>query len=130
MNYSPEMTTTAIKMVLSLLLVLAMVWGLYRLARRGLGPGAGSSNGRQIQVLANHYLGVKKSIALVQVPGSILVLGISADRVNLLSRINDTEVIANLNSRNSVDVKSGFRDQLQRILHPMNTGWKPVNKEK
>jgi flagellar protein FliO/FliZ len=130
MNYSPEMTTTAIKMVLSLLLVLAMVWGLYRLARRGLGTGAGSSNGRLIQVLANHYLGVKKSIALVQVPGSILVLGISADRVNLLSRINDKEVIANLNSRNSVDVKSGFRDQLQRILHPMNTGWKPVNKEK
>lgn len=130
MNYTPEMTTTAIKMVLSLVLVLAILWGLYRFTRRGLNAGPAGANGPLIQVLANQYLGVKKSITLVQVPGAVLVLGVTADRVNLLSRIKDPEIIAGFEKAHSKETKTSFRDQLQRLLNPMNAGWKPTDRGK
>ena len=129
MNYTPEMTTTAIKMVLSLLLVLAMLWGLYRFTRRNLASGPVGAHGRFIKVLANQYLGVKKSITLVQVPGAILVLGVSADRVNLLSRIKDPDIISRFEKQAQPGTPKGFRDQLQRLLHPMNAGWKPSGQD-
>jgi flagellar biosynthetic protein FliO len=129
MNYPPEMTTTAIKMVLSLLVVLAMLWGLYRFTRRNLVSGPIGANGRLIKVLANQYLGVKKSITLVQVPGAILVLGVSADRVNLLSRIKDPDIVSRFEKQEQPGTKTGFRDQLQRFLHPMNAGWKPAGRD-
>lgn len=129
MNYTPEMTTAAVKMVLSLLLVLAMLWGLYRFARRHLNTGSVGVNGRLIHVLASQYLGVKKNITLVQVPGAILVLGISADRMNLLFRIRDPEIISSFEKHHQTSTKIGFRDQLQRLLHPMNAGWKPAGRD-
>lgn len=129
MNPTPEMTTTAIKMVLSLVLVLAMLWGIYRFTRRSLNSGPAGANGRLIHVLANQYLGIKKSITLVQVPGAILVLGVSADRVNLLSRITDPEIISGFEKQHQPETKTSFRDQLQRLLHPMNAGWKPVGRD-
>ena len=53
MNYAPEMTTTALKMLLSLGIVLALVWGLYRLARRNLPGIQAGPRGKLIQVLAS-----------------------------------------------------------------------------
>jgi flagellar biosynthetic protein FliO len=130
MNYAPEMTSTALKMIVSLIVVLGMVWGLYRIARRSLGTAPTGPNGKWIQVLASHYLGVKKSITLVQVPGAILVLGISADKVSLLSRIKDPELLSKLQNKTPTDPKRGFRDHLNRLLHPMDEGWKTANQEK
>jgi flagellar protein FliO/FliZ len=116
MNYSPEMTTATLKMVFSLALVLAIVWGLYRLARRNLPGAQGGSRGKMIQVLASHYLGVKKSIVVVQVPGSILVLGIGTEQVNLLSRIDDPAAIAEFQNTERSIGKTNFRNHLQRIM--------------
>jgi flagellar protein FliO/FliZ len=118
MNYAPEMTTTALKMLLSLGIVLALVWGLYRLARHNLPGIQAGSRGKLIQVLASHYLGVKKSIAVVQVPGAILVLGIGTEQVNLLSRIDDPAAVAEFQRNEVKDNKPSFRNQLQRMLHP------------
>ena len=113
MSYSPDLTTAAVKMVLSLLVVLALLWGLYRWARHAL-PGGGK--GSMIKVLASHYLGTKKSIAIVQVPGQILVLGIGAEQINLLSRIDDPEVVAEMAfPANPANRAGGFRQQLQRM---------------
>lgn len=120
MNYAPEMTAAALKMLLSLGIVLALVWGLYRLARRN-GPAIqAGAKGKLIHVLANHYLGVKKSIAVVQVPGAILVLGIGAEQVNLLSRVDDPAVLAEFQPNDVTSNKSTFRSQLQRLLHSGN----------
>ena len=112
----PDMTMAAVKMTLALVLVLALVWGAYRWTRRSLPMGQSGGKGRMIKVLANHYLGVKKTITVVEVPGSVLVLGISADRVNLLSRIDDPEVLADLRkSPAEGSPLRSFRDQLQRL---------------
>jgi flagellar protein FliO/FliZ len=112
----PEITMAAVKMILSLLIVLGLLWAVYRWTRRSLSMGQGGSSGRLIKILANHYLGMKKAITVVEVPGAVLVLGISADRVNLLSRIDDPEVLAAVQKTTGEATPARrFRDQLQRL---------------
>jgi flagellar biogenesis protein FliO len=44
---------------------------------------------KMIEVISNHHLGPKKSIAVVRVAGHMLVLGITDDAINLITRIPD-----------------------------------------
>lgn len=56
----------------------------------GFAKSAASGLGRKdkmIEVLSNHYLGPKKSIAVVRVMGRTLVLGVTNDSINLISQI-------------------------------------------
>jgi flagellar protein FliO/FliZ len=120
MSHSPDLIAATLKMIFSLGIVLALVWMLQRWLRRAL-PGANGSGGRGrwIKVLGSHHLGMKKSITLVKVPGSILVLGIGADQINLLTRIEDPAVIAGVDTVEEIKPMPGFRDQLQRIIRPL-----------
>jgi len=119
MNYSPDMTVAALKMLGSLALVLAVLWALHRWARRRLPNGAVGDNGRLVKVLASHHLGVKKAIMVVQVPGSVLVLGVGSEQVNLLSRIDDPAAVATLVRSEAEKGTLGFRDQLDRITRSL-----------
>jgi flagellar protein FliO/FliZ len=119
---SPDLTMATVKMVLALVAILAVFWGAYRWSRGSFSMGQGGFNkGRMIRVLANHYLGMKKSISVVEVPGAVLVLGISADRVNLLSRIDDPETIAALHLQSDPGAAPNFRDQLHRISRSLRS---------
>lgn len=118
MNYSPDITTATIKMIFSLGLVLALVWGLYRLAKRKVSMINGGGKGQLIQVVENHSLGVKKNIAMVKVPGSVLILGIGPDRVALLTQIEDPAVIKNIEAvQSSPGTVMSFKEQLRRFTH-------------
>lgn len=44
---------------------------------------------RMIEVVSTHYLGPKKSIAVVRVAGKMMVLGVSQDSINLITRLED-----------------------------------------
>jgi flagellar biosynthetic protein FliO len=92
MNAAPDMITAGLKMIAALGVVLALIlfllYGLRRMSGQRLGP----LGGKRIQVVESHYLGVKKSIALVQVPGKVLVLGLTADRINLLDTLDETSI--------------------------------------
>jgi len=122
MNEAPDLTMAAIKMVLSLALVLAILYLAYRWTRRSLPAGTAGGKGRLIQVLGSQYLGVKKSITVVRVPGNILVLGIGNEQINLLTKIDDPNVMAAFTSESERDGRAGgFKDQLQRMLRPMQT---------
>ncbi len=92
MNATPDIMTTGLKMVAALGMVLAlilfMLYGLRKITGRRLGGG----RGKHIQVLESHYMGVKKSIAMVHVPGKVLVLGITTDRITLLDTIDDDRI--------------------------------------
>lgn len=116
MNYSPDITTATIKMVFSLGLILALVWGLYRLAKKNLPMVNNGGRGRLIQVVESHCIGVKKHIAMVKVPGSVLVLGIGSDKMSLLSKIEDPEVVQSIEAaqRQSGQALS-FKDHLRRL---------------
>ena len=93
MNATPDMLTAGLKMIASLglvlLLILGLLYGLRKMNRQRFG-GAG---GGQIQVLESRYMGVKKTISLVSVPGKVLVVGISGDRINLLDTLDEDTVL-------------------------------------
>jgi flagellar protein FliO/FliZ len=116
MSTTPDLTLATVKMVISLGVVLAIIWGLYRLAKKNLPVVQGSGKGKMMHVLESQYLGMKKTITMVQIPGAILVLGVGSDKVNLLSRIDDPAIIKNLttNAANHRCVLS-FKDQFQRL---------------
>jgi flagellar biogenesis protein FliO len=78
-----------------------------------------------IRVLGSHYLGVKKTISIVQVPGSILVLGISADRINLLERIDDPSLLEELCQHEESKPGLSFKDHLQRFSNPLRSRIQP-----
>ena len=116
MNSAPDLTMAAVKMIVSLAIVLGIVWGLYRVVRKTMPSVQGRGGGRLIQVLENQYLGVKKSIAMVQVPGAVLVLGISADKVQLLTRLDDPDIVSKITSRTDQrGPATSFKSHLQRL---------------
>ena len=89
MNAAPDMVVAGLKMLAALggvlALILVLLHGLRKMSGgRGIGFGA-----KHIQLLERYHLGVKKSIALVRVPGRVLVLGISADRIDLLDKLDE-----------------------------------------
>lgn len=97
MSNSPDLTMAALKMLFSLFVVLAIIWGLYRVAKRSLPAAAqGSGKGKSMKIIESQHLGLKKNITMVQIPGSVLVLGISAEHVNLLTKIDDPDIIQGL----------------------------------
>ena len=60
-----------------------MLGAIGRFARQNLGR-----QGKMIEVVSNHYLGPKKSIAVVKVAGRMLVLGITNENINLITQIS------------------------------------------
>ena len=61
-----------------------------KLARTGLGV-KGLGNKAAIEILANHHLGPKKSIAVVRVAGRTMVVGITEQSINLISQLTSEE---------------------------------------
>ena len=90
MNPMPDMITAGLKMIAALGVVLGMLLLLMYGMRKLSGQRIGMTGGKRIQVLENHYMGVKKSISLVRVPGKVLVLGITGDRINLLDTLDES----------------------------------------
>lgn len=129
MNYAPDLTSAAIKMMLSLGVVLFIVWGLYRLAKTKLPIHPMGGRHKFIQIIDSRYVGVKKSVAMVQVPGSVLVLGIGSDNVNLLTQINDPEVLKDIKTSSGGHRSLSFRDQLQRFTQPQNNRQSKADEE-
>ena len=72
---------------------------LSRFARSGLGRISGiGSKPRMIEVLSTQHLGPKNSIAVVRVMEQVLVLGITADAINLITQVGEGEAGVGLES--------------------------------
>ncbi|BBO73711.1 hypothetical protein DSCW_11280 [Desulfosarcina widdelii] len=121
MNGAPDILTAGLKMIASLgvvlVMILALLYGLRRLTRQRMGTGGG----KQIQVLESHYMGVKKTISLVHVPGKVLVVGVAGDRINLLDTLEEDDVL----SRIASDAPpQSFGPILSQRLRQLGRGWK------
>ena len=105
-----------LKMIAVLVLVVGGLVFLNVYVRRQLQSGRGGARGRRIHVLENAHLGVKKSIAMVQVPGAVLVLGVTAERIALLERIDHPEGIHGAQADRADNAPEGsFKAHLQRL---------------
>ena len=68
-----------------------------------------------IRVLANQYIGLKKNISLVEIPGAILVVGITGDSICLLTKIEDKTILDQIHDQGSGRITPSFTDQLNKI---------------
>ena len=93
MNYHPDLLSTALKMITALVIVLGALFIVFYFLKRILKRDVGGSSEKLIRVLSSTYIGVKKTISLIEVPGSILVLGVTSDNICLLAKIEDEEIL-------------------------------------
>jgi flagellar protein FliO/FliZ len=114
MNTAPDVVSSGLQMLMALGIVLGGLLGVFYLLKRYLKRDSGGAKGQLIRVIASQYIGIKKNIALVEVPGTILVVGISNDKISLLTKIEDKEVLEGLRQEVS-GITPSFSDHLQRL---------------
>lgn len=114
MNSSPDVVSGAFQMLTALGIVLGGLLLVFYFMKRYLKRDVGGSSGQLIQVIASQYIGIKKNIALVKVPGTILVVGVSNDKISMLTKIEDKEIIEAIQQEAS-GISPSFSDHLQRL---------------
>jgi flagellar protein FliO/FliZ len=99
----PDIFYTALKMLGILLVLLGGLYACLRLMKRLLHAGFTRKNDQLIRVLNVRSVGIKKQIALVEVPGAVLVVGMTGDHMQLLDKIVDADI------RNQISASVGQR---------------------
>ena len=115
MTYQPDLWHTALRLGLALGLVLLICWGALVFSRRFSHRTPAGGVGDLLQVLGHQYLGMKRTLTLVKIPGAVLVLGVTADRIQLLSRIDDPEQLAAIEKGGDTPRKSLFAEHMAKL---------------
>jgi len=115
MNNHPDLISTSLKMLIVLTILVGGLLITFYYTKRKIGKQIGGSKGKLVRVLGNTYIGVKKQISLVEIPGAVLVLGLSGDNISLLAKIDDDKILGNIKSFEEVKGLSSFSDQLQKL---------------
>ncbi|MEJ2284415.1 MAG: flagellar biosynthetic protein FliO [Desulfobacterales bacterium] len=114
MTTAPDALSSTLQMLTALAVVLGGLFIVFYFLKRFMKRNVGGQGTPLIRVIANQYIGVKKNIALIEVPGTVLVVGISNDRINLLTQIEDQDVLDRIKEESS-HMTPSFADQLQRL---------------
>ena len=114
MTTAPDALSSTLQMLTALAIVLGGLFVVFYFLKRFLKRDVGAQGAPLIRVIANQYIGVKKNIALVEVPGTVLVVGISNDRISLLTKIEEQGVLDSIKEETSRMAPS-FSDHLQRL---------------
>jgi len=114
MNPAADLTTPIMQTAAALAIVLGGMFGLYYVARRLIRRNGVASTHPWIRVVDHHYLGFKKQISLIQVPGALLVVGVSSDSICLLTKIDDRDILDKLPLIGQKDSTPSFSDHLMK----------------
>ena len=115
---SPDLMAAAFKLLGVLALIVGGLIAFNVYAKRFFRGRVGSPGRKMVQVLENTPVGLKKSITLVKVPGSVLVLGITNDRIALLERL-DTQCYEAAAIAEPTGTMPSFKEQLMKL----SGGW-------
>ena len=115
MNATPDMLATTIKMLAALALVLGGLGIFFYFTKRVMRKNIGNSGEGMIRVLSSQYVGLKKNISLIQIPGAILVVGIAGDSICLLTKIEDKTILDQIHDQEAGRITPSFSDQLNKI---------------
>lgn len=121
MNAAPELIPSALKMIAALAAVLGGLFVLVHLGRRYLQRSVGPAKNRLVRVVASQPIGIKKAVTLVEVPGCVLVLGLSGDRIQMLTRLDDPQVLEQVRAHEGTGALS-FYDHLSKFNLSMKAG--------
>ena len=114
MSAAPYIVSSTFKMLTALSIVMGALLVVFYFMKRFLKRDIVGSKEHLIKVIDSQYIGIKKRITLVEVPGSILVVGVSNDNISLLTKIEDKVVLDNLRQESS-RITHSFSDHLQRL---------------
>jgi len=115
MSATPDMITTALKMFAALGIVLGGLFIVFYLSRRVSKIELSGSRQKLVNIVANKYIGVKKNICVVEVADTLLVLGVTNDRISLLTKIEDNEILAKIHQNKKTQSLPSFSDYLDRM---------------
>jgi flagellar protein FliO/FliZ len=115
MNTSPDMLATGFKMLAALALVLGGMGIFFYFAKRLVRKEGSGAGGRMIRILGSQYIGLKKNISIVEVPGALLVVGITADAIRLLTKIEDKTILNQIRDQRAEQTAPSFSDHLNKI---------------
>lgn len=121
MNAPPDMLTTALKMFAALGVVLGVLFVVYYFTRRVSKFDRTRSKEKLVRVIANKFIGVKKNICVVEIPGSILILGVTSDRITLLTQIDDDAILEKMRCTEAAPSPLSFADQLNKFTARFKT---------
>jgi flagellar protein FliO/FliZ len=115
MNTSPDMLATGFKMLAALALVLGGMGIFFYFTKRLVHKEGSGVSGRMIRILGSQYIGLKKNISIVEVPGALLVVGITADAIRLLTKIEDKTILNQIHDQRDEQPAPSFSDHLNKI---------------
>jgi flagellar biogenesis protein FliO len=118
----PELMGMLLRLLFALIgLVGILVVARFTLKRSGrIGAMAGSRN--LVQVISTGYIGVKKSVTIVKIPDAILVLGVTNERITLLSKIEDQALIDRICVNDTKKASPSFYRQLHKLSSGLMRG--------
>ena len=94
-----DFLASLVKMISALAVVLGvMLAGLWAVRKLMKKTGAGVDDEQKIRVLSTRYLGPKSSIMLLDVLGSVIVVGVTGSQISMLTTITDEESLERLRS--------------------------------
>lgn len=90
----PTLFSSSLRAVTALLIVLSLMLITFYFAKKYLlKEGSLLGMDKQIKILSTSYIAPKKSIDLVEIGGEVLVLGVTANNITLLTKIENKEVV-------------------------------------
>jgi flagellar protein FliO/FliZ len=99
-------TLGMLSIVLGVLIVVLILMKRFLYRKNGLG------DGQLITVLSSHHVTPKGRIALVDVAGEKLVIGITPENITRLGRIEESEALARLEGVTSIGSGGGMFERL------------------
>lgn len=114
MNPNPDLFSATMKMLASLGIVLGGMFILFYFSKKFLNKNISGKKETLIRVLSSTYVGVKKSVSLVEIPDGLLVLGVTNDNISLLSKIEDRDVVNRIKAEYD-NPQSSFSDHINKL---------------
>ncbi len=114
----PNMVSTSIRMILSLLVIIALIYLLvYILKRYSYSSSTGGTP--LIKVISFSYLRPKEALYLVRVGEKLLLLGVTSNSINLIKELDDSdfdiEFSENLEKTEKYNIKT-VAEELKRTF--------------
>jgi len=112
---SLDETPSILKLFGMLAIVLSFMLGLFYIFKKYVLKNTPFGNGeRLVKVLGTGFIAPRKHIALVEVAGQVLALGVSKDNISFLAEINNPEIIEKLKSNDTNNLAKQISSKFQK----------------
>ncbi len=105
------------KLISTLLIVVALIIGTVYILKKKYGVQANiGRNKKLIQIIDHAPMGVKKTIFLVKVPGKHLLLGVTNDKIGLITEVEHEDINDGNDGKDSSVNKKQFLDLIKKSI--------------